>query len=193
MFRGAVGFSRSKGWLSKMILFFRRLPHPDAKFSHTFRCIGQIDGIDMCISAEPSGICLMTLEKQISGNKNVEIWYPPTDYSKTETMIEGMIKTVGEAYSYSGILGMIKVTIFDWLGKKVENTYEKNEICSESVHQSLVGPYGNIDLNSSCSADLITYDKDSIAPDDIYRAIVQDKMSVKVAFKKFGEKELTLK
>jgi len=197
--KGAVGFLATGGWVSNLILWFRRLPHPEAKFSHCFRCIGPLTeeilevckffdiktdkfvlGQEMCISMEPQGCTLMTLEKQIANKKLVEIWLPPLDASKTDNMIFSELRKVKQVYAYVELLGMIKVTLCEWMGYKKYNTYSKNEICSENVHQSLVGPDGDVDLNSECSAELITFDKDSIAPDEVYVAIIKDPRSQEV-------------
>jgi len=198
--KGAVGFLATGGWVSNLILWFRRLPHPEAKFSHCFRCIGPLTeemvevcrhfeiplkeavlGDEMCISMEPQGCVLMTLKKQISKKKLVELWLPPLDESKTDNMIFAELRKVKQVYAYVQLLGMIRVTLADWFGIKKENTYSKNEFCSENVHQSLVGPDGDCDLNSECSAELINYDQDSIAPDEVYVAIIKDPRSKEVS------------
>jgi hypothetical protein len=199
MFKGAVVFLATGNFISNMILFFRRLPHPDARFSHCCRCIGPLTQaiIDKCqelkikilnpvlgeeyvVSMEPSGCTLMTLAKQIANKKLVSIWMPDLDESKTDAMIMDELSKVNDVYAYGQIIGMIRVTIADWMHITIKNPYTKNEFCSENVHQSLVGPFGDGNPESECSKELKTFDKDSIAPDEVFAAMIKDPKSVEL-------------
>jgi hypothetical protein len=165
LIEGAIGFSSSPSWISRVIKWFTK-----SKWSHCFvvwRVIGPTDDDVLLIEAGEFQVQIVTLGKYMRGNYEFEILNvsPLINSEKKKEADKKLVSKVETLYGWLQLIGFgIVILLRKWFGwKSKKNIWGRGKICSEVVAEYLIDC--GIDYKSLCG------DKDInlISPEDIYK------------------------
>jgi hypothetical protein len=131
-----VGFSTTKAWLSRLIRWFT-----DASVSHAWILYFDLDfGREMVLEATLEGVRIIPYEVFQQHNTIIKVCIP------SHSLKQGFAKvgeTLGAAYDFGGLFGMLWVLFGRWCKKKLKNPWNRTQamFCSEFVAQVLRWSY----------------------------------------------------
>lgn len=181
---GLIGFSVTKGFISKAIQFFRG----DCIYSHTFVVFGPTAwGDDIVGEAGTFEVDLVPLKKYAHKDYRMELWeidLSDVDPEKIKQASLKLTKMVGKTYGYLQLVGFIWVWLLSKFGWTVNNPFEGGVICSEYVFYFLK-EIGYPMLNE------LGLDANNVAPDHLRMLLMADPAAKIVAHSDYGEGTIT--
>jgi hypothetical protein len=165
LIEGAIGFSSSPSWISRVIKWFTK-----SRWSHCFvvwRVIGPADDDVLLIEAGEFQVQIVTLGKYMRGNYEFEILDVSSliNSEKKKEADKKLVSKVETLYGWLQLIGFgIVILLRKWFGwKSKKNIWGRGKICSEVVAEYLIDC--GADQKSLCG------DKDInlISPEDIYK------------------------
>jgi hypothetical protein len=155
--KGAIGFSASKSWVSKVIRWFTR-----SDWSHTFIVIGEIEGVVLISEADWRGVQVARLDKYV-GKCKVQIWEPPYGVATQQMVADAVresLRRIESRYGFLQLVGFIPVILARrFLGMKIPNPAKGGTICSEHCLRHLrilhpMGPWASMNRDAASPEDI---------------------------------------
>ena len=159
-----IGFSTTTNWLSRLIRWFTQ-----ASVSHAWLLYFDVDfgGREMVLEATLEGVRIIPFEIFKKKNIIVKITTPSHDLKRGLALAGD---TLGSGYDFTGLFGMLWVTLGRWFKKKWKNPWERphSMFCSEFVAQVLKwSSYPGTDF----------WDVGAMAPQDLYEFFMRQEIA----------------
>ena len=115
-----IGFSTShRSFISKMIIFFTRSnQHKKPYISHAFPILGEMDGIELALSADEVMVNIVPVNKYRTGNHTLRIYRLPDEFNRWQNL--AIKKYHKKIYPHFELLWFI----YRWVRRKINPTWK---------------------------------------------------------------------